>query len=516
MVRSSRFALGRFGRSERLDALCVGGAAVLLVLLHAGIFFAKTPHFEGWWAGFDQSAYLRAARAWDAGNLDPAAHYYLPGYPLLGAVFAWLTPAQPFFLPDLACSVLVLWLFVRIARRLAPDVAHVPALAAAAVLLAMLTSRWAVAVWVVPWSSTPAAAAMLWALLAALRFAERPRGPRLFAAVFAGCLTAWMRPSDAASTLLCIGVYCGVCALREGVEARRWAGLALWAMGGGLAALVPLVLVHLAVHGFKLGAYIAVSRQIGFAWALIPRRWVTLVLGPAPLLYAGPGMVLRFPWIPLGMAGFLVRLRGPGRAATLLLGAAVAATWVLYLAYRDMQIGNFWIFYNYHYFKWTQPVLAFYGLLLVRALVVGGARGRLAGAAALAAVLLGLFAWQDRIRVGTGAVAAITTMPSGTPAVGLGDTLARLDGGAVLQPWSGGRPQPMRASVPGTELIAETLAPPGSLIVLPLRAVPATEQPVVPLAGPARPASIAPLRQSVRYGLPCLVQGLFCRTGQVR
>ena len=57
---------------------------------------------DGWWHWSDQGRYVRAALAWASGDLDPARHWYLPGYPLLGAAFAWLTPAQPFYLPDLA------------------------------------------------------------------------------------------------------------------------------------------------------------------------------------------------------------------------------------------------------------------------------------------------------------------------------------------------------------------------------------------------------------------------------
>ena len=73
---------------------------------------------DGWWHWTDQGRYVRAALAWASGDLDPARHWYLPGYPLLGAAFARLTPAQPFYLPDLAGSVAAAWLFSRLAARL--------------------------------------------------------------------------------------------------------------------------------------------------------------------------------------------------------------------------------------------------------------------------------------------------------------------------------------------------------------------------------------------------------------
>eukprot|EP01035_Chromulina_nebulosa_P034043 gene34043-45631_t len=57
----------------------------------------------GWWSWSDQFRYLRAATAWAGGDLDPAQHWYWPGYPLLAAPFVGLTPAQPFLIPDLLC-----------------------------------------------------------------------------------------------------------------------------------------------------------------------------------------------------------------------------------------------------------------------------------------------------------------------------------------------------------------------------------------------------------------------------
>ena len=90
--------------------------ALILASLAAAGFYAAAylhhPHRPGgggaasnqdWWAiGWDQPRYLRAALAWAAGNLDPAEHWYLPGYALLAAPFVHVTPADPFLLPNLA------------------------------------------------------------------------------------------------------------------------------------------------------------------------------------------------------------------------------------------------------------------------------------------------------------------------------------------------------------------------------------------------------------------------------
>lgn len=76
---------------------------------------------QGWWAaGWDQPRYLRAALAWASGTLDPAEHWYLPGYSLLAAPFVHVTPANPFLLPNLALLLASLWLTAALAARLVP------------------------------------------------------------------------------------------------------------------------------------------------------------------------------------------------------------------------------------------------------------------------------------------------------------------------------------------------------------------------------------------------------------
>ncbi|WP_159348373.1 hypothetical protein [Roseomonas harenae] len=126
------------------------------IALHLAAHAWKRPDFEGWWAGFDQRAYLTAAHAWAAGDLTPGLHHYLAGYQLLAAPFVGLLPAQPFVIADLACALLSLFLLVATARRLAPDEPWVPAMGALAFLIVTMSSRAAVSIWAVPWSTTPA------------------------------------------------------------------------------------------------------------------------------------------------------------------------------------------------------------------------------------------------------------------------------------------------------------------------------------------------------------------------
>ena len=61
------------------------------------------PHIggdPGWWTWFDQERYFAAATAWSQGNLDPAQHWYLPGYALLGAPFIRLISVHAYLATD--------------------------------------------------------------------------------------------------------------------------------------------------------------------------------------------------------------------------------------------------------------------------------------------------------------------------------------------------------------------------------------------------------------------------------
>ena len=125
--------------SRQLDLACLTLASVILLVqflrLHAVIApsaapdmaFLRDPHAtltDGmtWWAWWDQGCYQKAAVAWANGVTDPLFHWYLPGYPLLGAAFVHVTPADPFLLPNLASLLGTLWLFCGVASRLLKDV----------------------------------------------------------------------------------------------------------------------------------------------------------------------------------------------------------------------------------------------------------------------------------------------------------------------------------------------------------------------------------------------------------
>ncbi len=373
-------------------ALCAVVLALTVLATHA----AKYPHFAGFWVGVDQQRYLDAAQAWAGFDLSPGRQHYLPLYPLMAAPFVWLTPWQPFMLPDLACLLASLLLFVWIGRRLAPG--WPDGVAALCFVVAVMGSKLLLGLWIVPWSSTGAAPFQFAALLLALRFGERPGAGRAAALGLCIAMIAGFRPSDAAVVLVACGGFAvwSLWARRRGAVFSGAAGLA--AFCGLAAGLLAIGALHWLVFGFSPGPYIAESAGIGFEWRLLPMRWVMLVVGPRPLLPEGSGMVAHLPWLIPGIAGLLLALvqaRGRPVAPAFLTGAAVALHWALYLVYRDMHADGLWRFYNIHYFKWTFPFLVFWAAQCLHALSMPGRRRR--ALVALAVALL-LFAWRPVLR----------------------------------------------------------------------------------------------------------------------
>lgn len=354
----------------------------------------KTLRMTGWWLWDDQGYYIRAARAWVAGNLDPAQHWYPPGYALLGAAFVWLMPIQPFYLPDLLCLIAYGWLLVGLAERLAPDLRHTRIIGAMVFFITVALSRLQMQSYVEPWTSTPTAPLTLACLHLALRFWDRPSAGG--AAWLGGVATSLVlfRPTDAAILTAVTAPFAGLATLRA---EPGWRMLRIAVAGIAAAALPVLVLavIQVAIHGWSTAGYIEQSSRLGFEWRLLPLNWVTLFVSPEPLIPNERSMTQLFPWIMPGIAGMaacLVAARGTARIRHALVIGAVTVHCATYLAYRDLHPQGLVHFGNYHYFKWTIPIFGLYAAYLV-VLVKDGVRPGIAWAIGLA-VMASLFAWR--------------------------------------------------------------------------------------------------------------------------
>lgn len=386
------------GEAERPSprAALVLGALALLVIIHLGTYAALPPTpgnmvaFPlGWWGWWDQSQYLRSARAFAARDLRASEHWYPFGYALLGAPFARWSAGHPFLLPDLGCEVAAFFCFLAFARRAACVAAPVAALL---FLLGTTASASVRAVWSEPWNTT-LSAALIWALLA-LAALRRDGPPRPLAAATAGALAAAIvatRPTDALLVAIWGAWFAGslACAARP-AGGRGAAARSLAAFAGGLACVgLPVAALWLAIYGPHPSPYVVASRSMGFAWKALPWRAYLLLSAPRPWFAEGAGLVQRLPWLLPGAAAVVAAplfLRG----RMLLLAAMVTATFVLFCAYVDLIASGLWHYNNVHYFKWTFPGLCLLGWTAARDAIAAG-RGRRFACVLLATVLASSF-----------------------------------------------------------------------------------------------------------------------------
>ena len=496
---------------------CAAATASLAAVAAALFDYAADPRRpaaatldSGWWAFSDQGRYLTSALAWAAGRLDPAEHWYLPGYPLLAAPFIRLTPANPFLLPDLALLAATVWLTAALAGWLAPAWRGARIAGAAAALGAVLPPL-ALDVWVTPWTSTPEAALTLGCLLATLHSAARPGSarPSFIVGLCAGAVAAF-RPADAILLALVAG------AASAWALWRAWPGwqaavrsLAASALGAGIAAL-PALAGYLAINGWQMNGYLTLSAAIGFEWRLLPLRWVTIMLDPRPLFPDGRGLVAAFPWVAAGLAGIVACLlrppAGAARFAHALVAGAACAHIALYLCYRDLHPQGLWRFYNYHYFKWPLVLLALYAVLLLRLVRERRWAAVLAGACSLAILL----PWRAELQpvphpgmtAQTGAVLHLPTL-----ALGVRDVIIVPAHGSFQAIYSG--QQNMYVGAQEEKWYSSTadmkVTPrPGGLMIAALR--PLQPGPVTIRFGPGitlGDGAPALARQVLVYGAPC-------------
>jgi hypothetical protein len=491
------------------------GAMFATVFLEAFYYFRihfwKWPNFN-WFIGSDQAHYLAAARAWSVGDLDPTAHYYLPGYALLAAGFARILPPQPFMLVDFACIIATFGLFVAICRRLAPDSPYATLLACLAFLIATLSVQPALLAWVVPWTTTPAAPLTLWTLLAALHFATHPSPWPAFLGALAAALIAWFRPADCAVVLGCLGMFMLWVVLNRRVALREATKYAVVAMSAVVLAVAPLVAVHHWIFGSAIDPYLTRSANTGFEWRLIPIRWVTIVLDPRPLFPDVPGLISVFPWIVPGIAGLLFSLLRKPREAHALVGGAVAVSWLLYLSYRDLQVPALWADGNYHYFTWMLPFLAFYALLWVRGLMRRS--GRAAAILSAGTVIAVLLPWRAGLDIYQSSPTTIERGSDGRAILTLPAGLARTDDAVLLSTgrawdfYSGGDfDLEIAGHRYGDVMALGYYSRSPGLMILPVRPLPPGPATVIidrQLAlGQQETLSLA--HQHISYALPCLL-----------
>jgi hypothetical protein len=487
------------------------GAAGAILFLHAHATSGMRPLSgslrSGWWEWSDQRHYLVAAKALARLDLSPASYWYEPAYSLLAAPFVGITPADPFLIPDLLSYLASIWLFGALGARLLEAGPWDRPLSAALFLAATNVSPLASAIWVVPWTTTPVAPLVFAGLLAVLRFARRPTPANAFLTVLSASAIGAFRPAD----LVIVSAPAGLLMLWTLVRQRPDRRLVVRLVGAGAAgAVLPVsaaLLLHVAIWGWRPGIYLSQSATTGFAWGLVPLRWVLIIVGPKPLLPTGSGLARVFPWVVPGVAGMAACLVAPGRsrrAMHLVVIAAAALECAFLLAYRDLHPTGLWRYNNYHYFKWLLPVFALYALLLLQAL--SDRHRRIPAFAAAVAAMVGLFCWRPEPKP-----ARLEAEVTGPHRLVLQSGARRLSDAYLVGatgPWLDIVMSGYRATGPDrvyhSDSDFKSYAVPGGFLFIPLRSLPAglaiTFPETVDLDASVTPIGV---RQHVAFRLPC-------------
>lgn len=360
--RARRHPVRAAGRHvRRATVLCYAP----LVLLYAALLLLTARHHNGdalYWAGWwDQSQYLRSARAFAALRFDAAQHWYPLPYTLIEAPFALVTPGAPFVVLDGLCLIGACAGFVAVARAFGFGRPFAVALFGLATLLCPGLGEQ----WLVPWNTTLSAALIWGALALALpilsgRQADRRRAAGLGVLLATIPLT---RPADAVVSVAIVAALLAPM-LRGGA---RWPALAP-AAPAAAATFAAYAALHLAIYGPRPSPYMAMSAGIGLKPSWLLWKAYLILVEPRPWYPAGRGLLVACPWLVLGLAGLMLALATDPRrrAAAAMLALAAGGYVACMLSYVDFTPAGLWRYNNVHYFQWVMPLFALFAATLLR------------------------------------------------------------------------------------------------------------------------------------------------------
>jgi hypothetical protein len=329
----------------------------------------------GWWGWWDQLKFLKSALALAHFDFAPAQHHYPFGYAMLGALFVRITPAHPFFVVDLAALLIAMAAFVSFARRCGLG----PVCGTLVFMLATAGDWVLFEQWVVPWNTSPFAAAM-WLLLAlAACHIDGERRP-----VLLGLTTAsipMLRPTDVLLTLPAL-IACVWSDVHGGRV--RLADLVRFCLAV-LAGAVLYFGLHLLIYGVHPSEYMGRAAHIGFTLHHFGWKAYVILVDPHAWIDGGEGLLRRCPWLLFGMAGLAPALLRP---KTAMLAVTLALHGILYISYIDLLPTSLWRHLAVHYWTWTFPGFALLGVLLLRSLLGQHLAGRAERSIAMAGVAL--------------------------------------------------------------------------------------------------------------------------------
>jgi hypothetical protein len=340
------FWLGR--RSVGLALLGVVAVIYTVAYVNHPLLPRMNPLVErdGWWTWFDQFTYWQSANELTHHALTAERYYYPLGYPLLGALGWKLTPAHPFFWPNLALVLATAWVSWKIWRLWLSRAGSLMV----ATLFTGLHAALLNLTLVVPWNTIPTQ----FTLLAGIWLLLTQTGGRSVAWLAGlAAVTYVVRPGDA----VCFAplLVCSVLRLSAWRERIMWGGC-----GVGLiaVAVVGVGLINLAVFDSWRSRYEQVSIEtVGFFDHPGTMQWFWLLAdGRVFFGETGTALLFRYPWMLLVIPGMIWWIKQDGASVIAALGT-VMLSWGIYGSYNDFVPSGLFRYSLIHYVTWSFPLL---------------------------------------------------------------------------------------------------------------------------------------------------------------
>jgi hypothetical protein len=351
-------------RMMRLDAGVVLFVLLVLVVdVHVYLSHPSRPGAltGGWERFWDQSQYLRSARALARFDFRPEEHWYPIGYALLAVPFVHVARDPFTFVNMLSLSTFAaafLMYFRPIIGYGAAAVSFLVALVLPRLIPTPMLASFAVwSQFVVPWNTTPIAALYLCVL----------------------CLMRAISSSHRVRTDFALGLLCGFIVIIKPIDGVPLVIVAAWflwavhrddrfgartraALAGAMIVVIPFVAFTVATYGGLSGPYVEQARRVGMSLSDLHERAYAIFVDAGTTFGEAETALLQLqPWlyaaIPLAVvwAAYDVS-RG------LLPVSLAAGSLITYLAFNDFRPFTLLRFSLIHYIAWTLPVLTAAGV----------------------------------------------------------------------------------------------------------------------------------------------------------
>ena len=324
----------------------------------------------GWWAWGDQGLYLQSAQALLAFNLAPDQHFYPPLYAAIATAFLPWSTFHAYFFINLVCVLWFAFVFIRVSDRYVARWIGVFLFFASTVFPRLIFENF-----VIPWTTTLGVALLASGILGLVWLEEVRQNSRAhlakwqvgFVAVSLSLLVP-TRPVDALVGILIGSAFVIRYEISRSVATNRMpkqSSFWLITILGALIGPAIFIIFNQLVFGSPLGNYVQAASGNGFFIADLPEKFIAIWLDGNTLYgESKAGLVQRYPWLLIGLAGWLwVLLMGGFLLRTLALSIALLFT--LYLPYGDLLPNGLWRYLNVHYFKWTLAFFALFAYLLL-------------------------------------------------------------------------------------------------------------------------------------------------------